>query len=81
MEYSLPVQRLNAIKVQNRIECNNGLTCDLSFTRTFSIAIFESYFCYDKDMWITATDYYMYFHVNMLSSLTTILELINFTAS
>ena len=28
-----------------------------------SLAIFETYFSYDKDIWIAATDYYMYFYV------------------
>ena len=31
-------------------------------------------------IWITATDYYMYFYIIMLFPLTAILQLINFTA-
>ena len=35
----------------------------------------------DKDIWIAATDYYIYFYIIMLFPLTAILQLINFTAS
>ena len=32
-------------------------------------AIFETCFSYDKDIWITATDYYMYFYIIVLFSI------------
>ena len=32
-------------------------------------AIFEAY-AYHKDIWVPVTDYYMYFHLIVLSSLT-----------
>ena len=43
--------------------------------------IFKTSFSYDKDIWIAATDYYMYFYIIVLFPLTAILQLINFTAS
>ena len=46
-----------------------------------SPAIFETCFSYDKDIWIDATDYYMYFYIIVLFPLTAILQLINFAAS
>ena len=45
-----------------------------------SPVIFETCFSYDKDIWIAATDYYIHFYKIVLFSLTTILQLINFTA-
>ena len=36
---------------------------------------------YNKDIWIAATDYYMYFYIIVLFSLTSILQLINLMAS
>ena len=46
-----------------------------------SPAIFETFFSYDKDIWITATGYYMHFYEIVLFPLTAILQLINFTVS
>ena len=43
-------------------------------------AIFETCFSYDKDIWIAATDYYMYFYIIVLFPLIASLKLINFTA-
>ena len=34
-----------------------------------------------KDIWIAATNYYIYFYIIVLFPLTSILQLINFTAS
>ena len=58
---------------------HHGLT--FSFAKVCSPAIFETSISYDKDIWITATDYYMYFNIIVLFPLTAILQLINFTAS
>ena len=58
----------------------HGLTFNLGLAKVFAPAIFETCFSYDKDIWITATDYYMYFHIIVLFTLTAILQLINFTA-
>ena len=57
--------------------------CDLNFgfVKVCSPAIFETCFSYDKDIWIAATDYYMYFYIIVLFPLTAILQLISFTAS
>ena len=38
-------------------------------------------FSYDKDIWIAATDYYMYFYITVPFPSTAVLQLINFTAS
>ena len=60
---------------------HHGVTFNFVFVKVCSPAIFETYFSYDKVIWITATDYYMYFYIIVLFPLTAILELINFTAS
>ena len=46
-----------------------------------SHAIIETYFSYDKDVWIGVADYYMYVYLFVLFMLVAILQLINFTAS
>ena len=38
--------------------CDLSLTFDLDSVKMFYILIFETYFCYDNDIWIAATDYY-----------------------
>ena len=53
---------------------------DFSSTKVCSPAIFETCFSYDKDIWIAATDYYMYFYIILLFLLTAV-QLINFAAS
>ena len=45
-----------------------------------SLAIFETSFSYDKDIWIAATDYYMHFYTIVLFPSTAILQIINITA-
>ena len=57
------------------------MTFNFGFGKVCSPAMFETCFSYDKDIWIAATDYYMYFYIIVLFSLTAILQLINFTAS
>ena len=39
--------------------CDLSLTFDLNSVKMFSILIFETYFCYDNDIWIAAADYYL----------------------
>ena len=56
-------------------------SCDIFALPVCSVAIFETSFSYDKDMWMAATDYYMHFYIIMLFPLTAILQLIKFTAS
>ena len=46
-----------------------------------STAIFDACFSYDKDIWIAAIDYYMYFYIVVIFPLTAILQFINFKAS
>ena len=53
----------------------HGVTLNFGSAKVCS-ATFETYFSYDKDLWITATDYYMYFYIIVLFQLTAILQLI-----
>ena len=46
-----------------------------------SPAIIETYFSYNKDLWIAVADYYVYFYLIVLFLWVAILKLINFTAS
>ena len=50
-------------------------------SKVCSPAIFETCFSCDKEKWIAATDYYIYFYIIVLFPLTAILQIINFTAS
>ena len=60
---------------------HQGAAFNFDFTKE-SPAIFEICSSYTKDMWIAATDYYMYFYIIVHFPLTAaILQLINFTAS
>ena len=60
---------------------HHGVTVSFGSAKVCSPAIFETCLSYDKDIWIAATDYYMYFYIIVLFLLTAILQLINFTAS
>ena len=60
---------------------HHGVTLSFGSAKVCSPAIFETCFFEDKDIWIAATDYYMYFHIIVLFPLTSILQLINFTVS
>ena len=42
---------------------NSDVTFNLGFANVYSTAIIETYFTYDKDIWIAATDYYLYFYL------------------
>ena len=59
---------------------HHGVTLNFCSAKVCLPAIFETCLSY-KDIWIAATDYYMYFYIIVLFSLTGILQLINFTAS
>ena len=52
---------------------HHGVTFNFGFAKVCSPAIFETRFSYDKDIWIAATDYYMYFYITVLFPLTAIL--------
>ena len=39
---------------------------NLGSAKVYSPAIIETCFSYDKDIWISSTDYYMYFYLIML---------------
>ena len=58
-----------------------GVTFNFGSAKVCSSAIFETSFSYDKDIWIVAADYYLFFYIIVLFPLTAILQLINFTAS
>ena len=60
---------------------HHGVTFSFGSGKVCSPAIFETCFSSDKDTWIAATDYYMYFYIIVLFPLTSILQLINFTGS
>ena len=59
----------------------HGMTFNFGSAKVCSLAIFETCLSYDKDIWIAATDYYMYFYIIVLFRLTAIYQLINFPAS
>ena len=60
---------------------SHGVIFDLGSARVCSPAIFETYFSYDKDIWIAETDNYLYLYLLVLFLLVAILQSINFTAS
>ena len=59
---------------------HHGVTFSFGSAKVCSPAIFETCFSKDKDIWIAATDYYMYFYIIVLFPLMSILQLISFTA-
>ena len=60
---------------------HSDVTFSFGSTKVCSPAMFEVCFSHDKDILIAATDDYMYFYIIVLFPLTSILQLINFTAS
>ena len=58
-----------------------GVTFSFGSAKVCSPAIFETCFSYNNDIWIAATDYYVYLYIIVLFPLTSILQLMNFTAS
>ena len=42
---------------------HHGVTFTSGSAKVCSPAIFETCFSYDKDVWVAATDYYMYFYI------------------
>ena len=59
---------------------HHGVTFNFVSAKVCSPAIFETSFSYNKDIWIVATDFYMHVYISVLLPLTSILQLINFTA-
>ena len=53
--------------------CDLDVTFDLGCARMYAAAIFETQFSHHKGIWITATDYYMYFYLILQSPLIVIL--------
>ena len=60
---------------------HHGVTFNFGPTKVCLSTVFETCYSYDKDIWIAATDYYMYFYIVVLFPLTATLQLIYFTAS
>ena len=60
---------------------SHGVIFNLGPATVCSPAIIETYFSYDKDVWIAVTDYHIYFYLTVLFLLVAILQLISFTAS
>ena len=60
---------------------HHDVTFNFGRAKVCSPAIFETSFSYDKDTWISATDYYMHLYIIVLFPLAAILQSINFTAS
>ena len=42
---------------------HHGVTFNFGSAKVCSSAIFETYFSYDKDIWIAAAEYYMHFYI------------------
>ena len=59
----------------------HGVIFNFCSTIVCSAAILGTCFSHDKDIWIAATDYYIYFYIIVLFPLIAILQLINFRAS
>ena len=60
---------------------HHGVAFNFGSAKVCSVAIFETSFSHDKDIWIAATDYYMHFYIIVLFPWTSILQLVNFTTS
>ena len=60
--------------------CDLTVTSHLGSTRMFLLLYLRHNFSYHKDVWIASTDYHMYVNLIVLSLLTAICQLINFTA-
>ena len=59
-----------------RVGVHHGVTFNFGSAKVRSPAIFETCFSYNKDIWIAATYYCMYFYIIMLFPLIAILQLI-----
>ena len=57
---------------------HHGVTFNFGSAKVCSLAIFETCFSYDKDIWIASSDYYSYFYIIVLFSLAAVLQLIKF---
>ena len=60
---------------------HHGVTFNFGSAKVCSPSIFETSSSYDKDIWISATDYFKHFYIIVLFPLISVLQLINFTAS
>ena len=48
---------------------HHGVISSFGSSKVCSLAIFETCFSLNKDIWIAATDYYMYFYIIVLFSI------------
>ena len=60
---------------------HHGVTFNFGCASECVHLLYLRHISHDKDIWIAATDYYMYIYITVLFPLTSILQLINFTAS
>ena len=60
---------------------HHGVTFNFGSAKVCSPTIFETSFSYDKDIWISATDYYMHCYIILLLALISVLKLITYTVS
>ena len=60
---------------------SHGVIFNRVSAKVCSDAIIETFFPYQKNIWIAVTDYYIYVYLIVLFLLVVILQLINFTAS
>ena len=60
---------------------HHSVAFNFGSAKVCSPIVFETCFSYDKDIWIAATDFYMYFYIIVLFPLTAVLQLMNFTGS
>ena len=58
---------------------HHGVTFNFGSAKVCSPAIFETWFSYNKDIWIAATYYYMYFYIIVLFPLAACLHNFWFT--
>ena len=54
---------------------HHSVTFNFGSAKVCSPTIFETSFSYDKDIWISAIDYYMHFYILVLFPLTAILQI------
>ena len=45
---------------------HHSVTFNFRFAKVCSPSIYETFFSYDKDIWIAATDYYVHFYIIVL---------------
>ena len=57
------------VAISNPVGVHHGVTFSFCSAKVCSLAIFKTFFSFDKDIWIAATDYYTYFYIIVLFSI------------